>query len=193
MSKAILKDQVAETIVKWADAAYAAAKKDWRKAQDNFLLIADKELSNLSPQLATAIEDTVWRSFGNQAINSIIQRDRAMATATPPTVQPTTGNGGTPNSVHTSGGGLDRVEKVVIFEDTFQLASCKKMIGDATLGDLEKERGRAQSNSDTYGKHASLYGGVIDKMIAAGAGPKTKARDVVPPDYFAELRKRIYG
>ncbi len=195
----ILKDQVEETVNKWADAAYAAANQDWRKAQDRFLLIADKEFGDLDPKLATAIEEEVWRCYGNQAVNRVIQRDRKRATETPkPQPDLTKGgetptNGGKPNSVHTSGGGLDRAEKVVVFEDTFQLTSCKKLIGDATLADLEAERSRAQSNSDTYGKHSRLYGGLIDKMQDAGAGPKTKAREVVSSDYFATLRSRIYG
>ncbi len=198
MSKAVLKDQVEETVNKWADAAYAAASQDWRLAQDKFILIVDKELPNLPPKLVTAVEDEVWRFYGNQAINRVIQRERKRATATPPQVEEGTsgstgGNGGKPNSVHTSSGGLDRADEVIVFEDTFQLTSCKKMIGDATLADLERERSRAQSSSDTYGKHSRLYGGVIDKMLAAGAGPETKAREVVPSDYFADLRKRIYG
>ncbi|KKN88805.1 hypothetical protein LCGC14_0244120 [marine sediment metagenome] len=187
---------IEEVFAKWAETAWTASSGDWEKAKAAFLAVADAEIDNLSPAMASAIETEVWKRFANSQINNIVQRLRSQSRVLPITPQaPSTGAAKPNKSKRTAAADAASAETVAaLYMDTFYLTHGGVKLRSATFDQVTTEAQMRDKKSGTFGRDARMLFAIADKMQAEGvsAGDKRTVGSVVQDEFVERLRERTY-
>ncbi len=180
---------------KWAEAAWTASNGDWEQAKADFLIVRDKEIGNLPPVMAAAIETEVWKRFANGQINNIVQRLRSQSRALPTT--PAAPGTKAPNkSKRTAAADAASAETVAaLYLDTFYLTAGGVKLRFATFDQVSTEAQMRDKKASTIGRDARMLFAIADKMQAEGCseGDERTVGSVVQDEFVEKLRESTYA
>jgi hypothetical protein len=186
-----------EVFAKWAETAWTASNGDWDQAKAAFLIVRDKEIGNLTPVMAAAIETEVWKRFANGQINNIVQRLRAQSRATPPSYGGTPTGATKPNkSKRTAAADAASAETVAtLYLDDFYLTTGGVKLRSATFDQVTVEAQMRGKKSSTFGRDARMLFAIADKMQAEGCseGDERTVGSVVQDEFVEKLRETTYA
>lgn len=163
--------EVEKQLVLWAGKAWKKSGGDWKVAGEYFVKLVDRELGNLDPALAVAIEEEVWKNFANQQINKIVQRERSEArepvVLAPPTTVTTSPTG--KNSRRTGAADASvQATREKLYLDKFYLTTSKVQLRQATFDQMVKERMMRGKKATTAGKDERMLIALEDKLREVG-------------------------